>query len=51
MTLAWIAFGILAVFSLVVIFVALAEECPVRTLLGQTEDCTTVTFISRAMCQ
>jgi hypothetical protein len=28
-----------------------AEECPVRTLLGQTNDCTTVTFISRAMCQ
>src|SRR3954447_24710569 len=28
-----------------------AEECPVRTLLGQTQDCTTVTFISRAMCQ
>jgi len=28
-----------------------AEECPVRTLLGQTDDCTTVTFISRAMCQ
>lgn len=28
-----------------------AEECPVRTLLGQTSDCTTVTFISRAMCQ
>jgi hypothetical protein len=28
-----------------------AEECPVRTLLGQTENCTTVTFISRAMCQ
>src|SRR5215212_4711577 len=22
-----------------------AEECPVRTLLGQTDDCTTVTFI------
>jgi hypothetical protein len=28
-----------------------AEECPVRTLLGQAESCTTVTFISRAMCQ
>jgi hypothetical protein len=28
-----------------------AEECPVRTLLGQSDDCTTVTFISRAMCQ
>jgi hypothetical protein len=28
-----------------------AEECPVKTLLGQTEECTTVTFISRAMCQ
>jgi hypothetical protein len=28
-----------------------AEECPVRTLLGQSEECTTVTFISRAMCQ
>jgi hypothetical protein len=28
-----------------------AEECPVRTLLGQTQDCTMVTFISRAMCQ
>jgi len=28
-----------------------AEECPVRTLLGQTDECTTVTFISRAMCQ
>jgi hypothetical protein len=28
-----------------------AEECPVRTRLGQTDDCTTVTFISRAMCQ
>jgi hypothetical protein len=28
-----------------------AEECPVRTLLGQAENCTTVTFISRAMCQ
>src|SRR5690349_11889936 len=28
-----------------------AEECPVRTLLGQNEECTTVTFISRAMCQ
>jgi hypothetical protein len=28
-----------------------AEECPVRTLLGQSQDCTTVTFISRAMCQ
>jgi hypothetical protein len=30
-----------------------AEECPPRTLLGQAprEECTTVTFISRAMCQ
>ena len=28
-----------------------AEECPVRTRLGQTDECTTVTFISRAMCQ
>jgi hypothetical protein len=28
-----------------------AEECPVKTLLGQTDECTTVTFISRAMCQ
>jgi hypothetical protein len=28
-----------------------AEECPVKTLLGQTNECTTVTFISRAMCQ
>ena len=28
-----------------------AEECPVRTLLGQSDDCRTVTFISRAMCQ
>ena len=28
-----------------------AEECPVKTLLGQTQECTTVTFISRAMCQ
>ena len=28
-----------------------AEECPVRTLLGQSDECTTVTFISRAMCQ
>ena len=28
-----------------------AEECPVRTLLGQSNECTTVTFISRAMCQ
>ena len=30
-----------------------AEECPVSTLLGQTsrDQCTTVTFISRAMCQ
>jgi hypothetical protein len=28
-----------------------AEECPAKTLLGQTEECTTVTFISRAMCQ
>ena len=28
-----------------------AEECPVRTLLGQTDECTTVTFISRAMCR
>ena len=30
-----------------------AEECPPRVLLGQTSraECTTVTFISRAMCQ
>lgn len=28
-----------------------AEDCPVKTLLGQTQECTTVTFISRAMCQ
>jgi hypothetical protein len=28
-----------------------AEECPVKTLLGQAQECTTVTFISRAMCQ
>lgn len=28
-----------------------AEECPVKTLLGQSDNCTTVTFISRAMCQ
>jgi hypothetical protein len=28
-----------------------AEECPARTLLGQSNECTTVTFISRAMCQ
>jgi hypothetical protein len=30
-----------------------AEECPASTLLGQTsrDECTTVTFISRAMCQ
>jgi hypothetical protein len=30
-----------------------AEECPPRALLGQAprEECTTVTFISRAMCQ
>jgi hypothetical protein len=30
-----------------------AEECPARTLLGQAprSECTTVTFISRAMCQ
>ena len=28
-----------------------AEECPVRTLLGQSDQCTMVTFISRAMCQ
>ena len=28
-----------------------AEECPIKTLLGQAEECTTVTFISRAMCQ
>ena len=28
-----------------------AEECPVKTILGQTQECTTVTFISRAMCQ
>jgi hypothetical protein len=30
-----------------------AEECPVKTLLGQQsrQECKTVTFISRAMCQ
>jgi hypothetical protein len=28
-----------------------AEECPIKTLIGQSDDCTTVTFISRAMCQ
>jgi hypothetical protein len=30
-----------------------AEECPASTLLGQTsrDQCVTVTFISRAMCQ
>ncbi len=30
-----------------------AEECPARALLGQTSraECTTVTFISQAMCQ
>ena len=28
-----------------------AEECPVKTLLGQAQECTTTTFISRAMCQ
>ena len=30
-----------------------AEECPAKALLGQSshEQCTTVTFISRAMCQ
>jgi hypothetical protein len=30
-----------------------AEECPVRALLGQAsrDECTIVTFISRAMCQ
>jgi len=30
-----------------------AEECPVKTLLGQQsrDECKTVTFISRAMCQ
>ena len=30
-----------------------AEECPASTLLGQTsrDECTTMTFISRAMCQ
>jgi len=28
-----------------------AEECPVKTVLGQSNECTTVTFISRAMCQ
>ena len=28
-----------------------AEDCPVKTILGQTNECTTVTFISRAMCQ
>jgi hypothetical protein len=28
-----------------------AENCPVKTILGQANECTTVTFISRAMCQ
>jgi hypothetical protein len=28
-----------------------AEDCPVKTILGQTQECRTVTFISRAMCQ
>jgi hypothetical protein len=30
-----------------------AEECPTKTLLGQAsrDECATVTFISRAMCQ
>jgi hypothetical protein len=30
-----------------------AEECPAKTLLGQAsrDECKTVTFISRAMCQ
>ena len=30
-----------------------AEECPARTLIGQAsrDECTTTTFISRAMCQ
>ena len=28
-----------------------AEECPIKALLGQGQECTTVTFISRAMCQ
>jgi hypothetical protein len=28
-----------------------AEDCPVKTILGQANECTTVTFISRAMCQ
>ena len=28
-----------------------AEDCPIKTILGQTNECTTVTFISRAMCQ
>jgi hypothetical protein len=28
-----------------------AEECPIKALLGQAQECTTVTFISRAMCQ
>jgi hypothetical protein len=30
-----------------------AEECPIRTLAGETsrDQCVTVTFISRAMCQ
>jgi len=28
-----------------------AEECPIKTLVGQSDECTTVTFISRAMCQ
>ena len=30
-----------------------AEECPPKVLLGQTSraECTSVTFINRAMCQ
>lgn len=28
-----------------------AEECPARAYLGQGGECTTVTFISQAMCQ
>ena len=28
-----------------------AEECPIKVLAGQSGECTTVTFISRAMCQ
>ena len=28
-----------------------ADECPAKTLLGQSGECGTVTFINRAMCQ